>query len=74
MSHVGNFFLHHDEAMQRLTTQHASVVPGCLLGAEEQDTGKGRDWLERDGVAWLSGAQVGPLSTVDGAHLNIANV
>ncbi len=58
--------------MQRLSTQHASVVLGRLLGTEQQDAGEGRDWLERDreGAAWLSSTEVGPLSTVDRTHLD----
>lgn len=68
--------LQHDEAMQRLTTQHAPVVQGRLLGPEHQDGGEGCDWLKGDweGGAWLSGTEVGPLSTVDCTHLDVVNL
>lgn len=63
----------HDEAMQRLSVQHAFVKLGRLLGAEQQDAGEGRDWLEWDGegAVGLSRTQVGPLSTVDHTHLDL---
>lgn len=60
--------------MQRLSVQHASVNLGRLLGAEQQDAGEGRDWLERPrlGAVRLSRrAQVDPLGTVDHTHLDL---
>lgn len=59
--------------MQRLSTQHAAVVQGRLLGAEQKDAGECRDWLERgwQGAARLGGTEVGPLSTVHRTHLDL---
>lgn len=60
--------------MQRLATQHSSVLLGRLLGAEQQDAWEGCDWLEGDVPAGLSGAEVGPIATVDHTHLNIVDL
>lgn len=65
-------FSHHDEAMKRLNTQHASVVLGRLLGAQQRDAGEGSDRLKghREGAAGLCCTEVGPLPTVNRAHLD----
>lgn len=74
-SFLGNV-LQHDEAMQLLTTQHASVVQGRLLWSEHQDGGEGCDWLEQDreGSTCLSSTKVGPLPTVDCTHLDVTSL
>lgn len=69
----GCVFLHNDEAMQRLPGQRSGVALGRLLRLDQQNAGELRDWLKRDGCARLSGAQVGPLSTVDDTHLDVVN-